>query len=256
MLVRLTDEVKGLARAEGASLVGVAPVRRFADAPKGHGPAAILREARSVVVFALPFPRGLLEAAERGIEAQLIPDDDDRRQMQQYYFSPGGAGFAYPTLNWRLQMIGLRLAAFLEDRGFDSAPLPASGFRAQDRYGFFSHRHAAVLAGLGELGLNNLLLTPRYGPRVRLCSVITTAKLAPDPMLEEPVCLGEACGLCLEAAECFGEVYELEMAGKTMRLARFSGRCPAPACREGERRFIRFCYGVCPVGKKVGGGTG
>lgn len=246
----LTERIKSLALSEGASLVGVAPAERWSGAPRGHGPTDLLRSARSVVVVALAFPRGLLDGAEHGIDPELIPDPEDRWQMQQQVFSPGGAGFCYPTLNWRLQMIAIRLATELENAGHDSAPLPASGFRAQDRYGLFSHRHAAVLAGLGEFGLNNLLLTPEYGPRVRLCSVLTAAPLEPDPLYDDPICLGEDCGLCLQARECFGQVYELEMAGKTMRLARFSGKCPAPACRDGRRPFIRYCYGVCPVGKK------
>ena len=43
---------------------------------------------------------------------------------------------------------------------------------------FFSHRHAAFLAGLGNFGVNNMLLTPEYGPRVRFGSVFTSAELA------------------------------------------------------------------------------
>lgn len=55
----------------------------------------------------------------------------------------------------------------------------------------FSMRHAAVACGLGELGLSNLFLAPDMGPRVRLSAFITTAPLEPDPMYEEPLCLGE-----------------------------------------------------------------
>ena len=255
-MYKLTNRIKELARAEGAHLVGVAPVERFYQAPKGHHPTDMLRGAKSVVAFALPFPKGILEKAKsaRGaIEPVLIENEEDRWAMEQFFFSPGGAGFAYPTLNWRLQMIGMRIASVLEDEGCVSMPTPASGWRAKDRYGLFSHRHAAVLAGLGELGLHNLFISPRYGSRVRLCSVITRAELVPDPMLAERVCLGEeTCGLCLKARECFGEIREIDMAGKKMRIAQFSGVCPSPACKNGERAYIRYCYGVCPIGA-VGG---
>ena len=44
----------------------------------------------------------------------------------------------------------------------------------------------AVDAGLGELGRNGLLLTEKYGPRVRLCKVFTDLPLEPD----EPIDLG------------------------------------------------------------------
>jgi epoxyqueuosine reductase len=59
----------------------------------------------------------------------------------------------------------------------------------------------AVDAGLGELGRNGLLNTPKYGPRVRLAKVITNMPLVPD----SPIRFGvkefcEACMLC--ADEC------------------------------------------------------
>ena len=59
--------------------------------------------------------------------------------------------------------------------------------------------HAAVEAGLGTLGLNLMLLTPEFGPRVVLGAVLTSAPLQPDRPLDRPVCLGEECGRCLLA---------------------------------------------------------
>jgi epoxyqueuosine reductase len=40
-------------------------------------------------------------------------------------------------------------------------------------------KDAAVLAGLGCVGINNLLITPKFGPRVRLRAMLLEAKLAP-----------------------------------------------------------------------------
>jgi epoxyqueuosine reductase QueG len=244
----LTNEVKAFAEAEGASLVGVASVDRFQGAPSGHHPTDLLRRAQSVVVIAYRFPLGLLAGSRIPAESELV-DDADYFKLREHVFSPGGAGFFYPTANWELQSIAIRTALFLEDQGHLSIPVPASGTRVQERYVLFSHRHAAVLAGLGEFGLNNLLLTPKYGPRVRLCSIITTAELRPDPMLTEPVCLGEdKCGLCLKQSECFGEIHEFELGGKVMRMARFGGVCAQP-CNRDQSAFFRFCYGICPIGK-------
>jgi epoxyqueuosine reductase QueG len=66
-------------------------------------------------------------------------------------------------------------------------------------FGPFSHRHAATRAGLGEFGYNNIVLTPQFGPRQRFNSVITDAELIPDPLIGEPICLRDQCGLCLQA---------------------------------------------------------
>lgn len=245
----LTMEVKDLAKAQGAHLVGVASVDRFEGAPKGHHPTDLLPHAKSVVVIAHRYFQSVLNCDRFGKQSELIPDEE-LWDVQQTVFQ-----FLYDTCNMRLQMVAAQLATLLEDCGYPSLPLPAGGFRVgAGRYAFFSHRHAAVLAGLGEFGLNNLLLTPEYGPRVRLNSMITTAELAPDPFCEGPICPGEEeCGLCLEAHECFGEIHDLEMAGKTMQLGRFTG-CSPNMCkredREGTLPHIRYCWGVCPAGEK------
>ena len=62
----------------------------------------------------------------------------------------------------------------------------------------------AVDAGLGQVGRMGLLMTPKYGPRVRIAKVITDMPLVPD----RPISFGvtefcEACGRCAE--DCPGE---------------------------------------------------
>jgi epoxyqueuosine reductase QueG len=63
--------------------------------------------------------------------------------------------------------------------------------------GHLSLRHAAVSAGLGEIGLNNLLLTPEFGPHQRLAAVVTEARLEPDGPRELGLC--KHCGRCESA---------------------------------------------------------
>jgi reductive dehalogenase len=56
----------------------------------------------------------------------------------------------------------------------------------------------AADAGLGELGRLGLLITPGYGPRIRLSVVTTNLELLQD----EPVAFGvqEFCGFCMKCA--------------------------------------------------------
>lgn len=57
----------------------------------------------------------------------------------------------------------------------------------------------ALDAGLGELGRNGLLITPKYGPRVRIAKVITDMPLVPDSPIKfgvEEFC--EECMLCAD----------------------------------------------------------
>jgi epoxyqueuosine reductase len=62
--------------------------------------------------------------------------------------------------------------------------------RVPGNCGIFSMRHAAVRAGLGEFGLNNVVVTPRYGPRVRFNALVTEAELEPTPLPAEQICRG------------------------------------------------------------------
>ncbi len=60
----------------------------------------------------------------------------------------------------------------------------------------------AIDAGLGELGRNGLLITPKYGPRVRICKVFTDLPLEPDKPIEfgvEEFC--KTCKVCSEHCE-------------------------------------------------------
>ncbi|UCD13052.1 MAG: reductive dehalogenase [Thermoplasmatales archaeon] len=57
----------------------------------------------------------------------------------------------------------------------------------------------AIDAGLGELGRNGLLITPKYGPCVRLCKIFTDMSLTTD----KPIVFGvnKYCKKCKKCAE-------------------------------------------------------
>jgi len=57
----------------------------------------------------------------------------------------------------------------------------------------------AIDAGLGELGRNGLLVTPEYGPCVRLCKVFTNLPLEADCPIEFG--LAEVCRQCRQCAD-------------------------------------------------------
>lgn len=59
-------------------------------------------------------------------------------------------------------------------------------------------RFAAVAAGLGELGMNGLVLTSDNGPRQRFACIITDADLTTDPLYSGPK-LCKECGDCVKA---------------------------------------------------------
>lgn len=189
--------VKARARALGADLVGIAAGAVLDAHPPDPGrpqtPSRITpADARSVIVLARRLLAGL---------GRLRGHDDRHKQ------------YATELVLSDLEEIELRLVYFLEDAGFPAISVPPVHVdprqydRAGDTRGPLSLPHAAVEAGLGTLGLNLMLLTPEYGPRVLLGAVLTSAPLEPDRPLERPLCLGEACGRCLLAcpADAIGQ---------------------------------------------------
>ena len=164
--------------------VGVTSVDRLAGAPEGYRPTDFLPDARSVIVMAVKLSLGAVQAIFRAHE-------DGLRHMLSIYGTHG-----YTLLpNYHLKYASYSMARFLEKRGYMSTPLPSGPLGGGSP---FSHRHAAVAAGIGEFGWMSIVLTPDYGPRVRLVSVITRAAIEPDPMYAgPPLCDPRKCGVCV-----------------------------------------------------------
>ncbi len=186
---KLTEEVKSFAINEGADFVGIANVERWKYAPERLSPKAHLPSAQSVIVMGIHYP-------DAGIEFEGEPS--------------ANYGVAYITgMIPKLDMMSYRMARFLEAKGYHVLPFSCTGwwyhrvFKELEREhsGNFSHMHAAVAAGLGEFGWHSMFMSPRYGPRVRLVSVITEAPLIPDPLYDGP----KLCDRCMECVRhCAG----------------------------------------------------
>lgn len=110
-----------------------------------------------------------------------------------------------------LDQVAEEVGRELERRGFLSLPVSADKpveifklnpeigkrFRQTRVLGHLSLKHAAVSCGLGQMGRNNLLLTPEFGPHQRLGAVITEAPLEPDPRPDLNLC--KDCRKCERA---------------------------------------------------------
>ncbi|MFX0116548.1 MAG: epoxyqueuosine reductase, partial [Candidatus Hodarchaeota archaeon] len=86
----------------------------------------------------------------------------------------------YYVSNLVLDTIAFKTANHLQSKGYKSLPVPASQkYDPVELKGDISHKMVATCAGMGWIGKNALLVTPQYGPRVRLVSVLTDAPLDP-----------------------------------------------------------------------------
>ncbi len=225
----LTEGVRETAKAAGADLVGIADIERFADLPAEHNPLSIFPEARSVIVVGKRITRGALRGVEEGT------------QFSNYDLYAGN------WLNQFLSAAVFDVSAFLENNRWEAVPLmnlpteiPAMGISVRpgqpEPNVLVDCEDAAVRAGLGEIGLCRMLLTPEYGPRQRVEAILTDAVLEPDPMLTEPIC--DDCAACVEAcplgAISVREKTTYSIAGKETTVARIDySKCAI--CQNGAR---------------------
>ncbi|MCJ7734970.1 MAG: hypothetical protein MUP11_10520 [Anaerolineales bacterium] len=88
-----------------------------------------------------------------------------------------------------LGRINNRLAAFLRERGYGAhAGHPLNGLAL--------YPPLAQMAGLGWMGLNGIIITPEYGPRVRLAAVFTSIQNLPDSGANQHRWVAEFCQTC------------------------------------------------------------
>ncbi len=252
----LTTKVVSWVKDNGASLIGIASVNRFDDMPRGHRPLDFLPGARSVITFGVGLLHQALYWEEHLVDSELVPLENREDVLQNYFYRQTG----YAMVNNLLDMVALRLSNILENLGYLSLFFPATygtktiwAFikeKIPSQSGLFSQRHAAVRAGLGEFGLNNLVLTPEYGPRIRFNSIITEAELKPTSLLKEKLCLGESCAICLE--NCPGAIsLKLDFdAGVVWHNAPVKTDTNACIRLSSMHHCLGRCIKVCPVARE------
>ncbi|MDD2679789.1 MAG: reductive dehalogenase domain-containing protein [Candidatus Omnitrophica bacterium] len=97
----------------------------------------------------------------------------------------------YRTVNASLDQIALKVANFIQKKGFQALPVPASIILDwENQKAHLSHKKLGVLAGLGWLGRNNLLVNKELGSQFRLSTILTDMPLKLDKPLKEN------CGTC------------------------------------------------------------
>ena len=186
-------------------------------------------EHKSVLVWALSHP-----ASEPVL---------DWWSMKVKGFSPGNRVMRMQSRKLRIWMG--------EELGIKAFSLPY-----QIEYGGAFLKDAAHLAGLGVIGKNNLLVTPEFGPRVRLRGIFIEAELEPTGPLDFDPCNGcdmpchKACPRDAFRSGSFGRPYckdenDERYANEEMLDGSIMG-IEEPSM---VMKPCRFCELACPVGK-------
>lgn len=177
----IKEQIREIFLARGAALCGFANAEAFAGTPEGFSPTDLYPACKAAIVFAVPLPKGVAEVSPR-----IVYQRFNTQALQE------------------LDHIAYLAAVEVEQTvpGAVAVPIPADGPyeywvpETKEGRGILSMKHAAVLAGLGALGKNTLLLNRRYGSLLSIGTVLTNLDLPSDPPAES-LCT-PSCHRCVD----------------------------------------------------------
>lgn len=171
----LSSELKSFCKSSGADLVGIADL-----VPFKHGWQTL--------------PADLLAPYRCAISVAVQLDDTILDEIADYPTS--SYADHYRAANVDLDRLTAEIAVWISSRGYRAAAVPASKIVDMDNLlGAVSHKAIAHMAGIGWQGKSLLIVSPEFGPRIRLATVLTDMPFLPDGPVKN------RCGSCTECTD-------------------------------------------------------
>ncbi len=160
----------------------------------------------------------------------------------------------YRAINLQLDKLGEQISQWIQTHNFKAQLIPASNIMDKQKYlAAISHKALARMSGLGWLGKSLLLITPQYGPRIRLASILTDLPLKTGNPIENK------CGTCKACAQ-FCPAHAIKNKNTDSYYQTTDEAVDLLKCRELLLQFRQLpgvnatvcgvCIKVCPYGKK------
>ncbi len=151
----------------------------------------------------------------------------------------------------RVCMIINDLSALMEQNG-QRAWIPSSVQRDEENLkAEFSFKFAAVNAGIGWIGKNDVLITHRYGPRVAIGAVLTDIILPYDDPIWQSQC-PESCEACMKACPdhaIYGKQWNIDALRENMiDYKRCNQQRSKAITAIGRKNSCGLCMIACPIG--------
>jgi epoxyqueuosine reductase len=229
-----TNKLKSFVMAQGADLVKVADIASLEGLKTI--PTDLFSQFSHTISIAVQVPIAVFE---------MISD-----QPTPLYAS------VYQTINRLLDEISFKTSRMLQTDGFLSLPIPASQILDRKNWcGAVSHKAVARMAGIGWQGKNLLLITPQYGSRVRLVTVLVNAPLISDKPVKN------RCGSCMACKDAcpVGAIKGINTKDhyESRNQAMYFKKCVEKLTVEFQELpevgvpICGICINVCPFGKRV-----
>jgi len=144
-------------------------------APPCRAPADLFPASRTMIVF-----------------GKVMPDDLFKGSVAE-------TTAKFSAFKQELTCTSNKLVRLLEQSGFTAAGVTSVRVKDGKIRGSLSLKHCAREAGLGEIGENGLLLSPRFGIRLGLGAVLTDHEIPAVIPNKNPVTVCTHCGMCIKA---------------------------------------------------------
>ncbi len=146
-------------------------------------PRDFLPGANTVIAYFMPFKKNMTRTNIKG-----------RHSSKEW-------SIGYIETNEMIRQLSLYLQELFASEGHDSFMIPAThNWDEEKLISDWSHRHIAYIAGLGNFGLNNMLITEQ-GCCGRVGTFITSAEIEPDIRSDQEACLYKYDGSCKKCTQ-------------------------------------------------------
>lgn len=156
-------------------------------------PHDFLDNAKTVVTYFIPFNDDIVKSNMK-----------DRHSSKEW-------SIAYLETNKLIFDLNTYIKSELDKLGFNSNIIPAThNFDTKKLISDWSHRHVAVIAGLGTFGINNMLITDK-GCCGRVGSFVTDMKIEASPKIKNENCLYKSLNICKTCVErCVNDALKID----------------------------------------------
>lgn len=177
------DEIQKVIETNNIPVFGIGSASEMKDEPAGYRPEDFLPGAQSLICFGIPLASGIYNSTNYQTETIW------RSQNLMYR---------------QLDSISLNLSSLLEQSGAQAIPIfGCMPLGVNDRgavVGILNQLRMAEICRIGVIGKNGLLINKRFGARLMLGGLLTTASLPKInyPEFGESGCPSE-CRVCIDS---------------------------------------------------------
>ena len=185
---------------------------------------------RSALVFAVPYGE------------QLSPDDYTEERFEQ----------GIRDARSRLETVAAGIEQILQERQVKYWIPPVAQENETELRALFSFKTAAARAGIGWFGKNDVIITERYGPRVRLSAILIDAIFAYGRPFTAARC-PDSCTRCVDICPCKAlknQQWSVEKdRSEIIDYQKCNRMRSAFIPRLGRKSACGLCLAACPFGQ-------